>query len=275
MSLEKNALEKKDGMNVLRSGLVAASLMGAVEHDRVEAAEIQPGATWEEGVSEMTRSVREDPAEHTATFVAYADGTYEWFVAGVGTQKGVFGVPSDLLGSALAKHSGGKPIERLCDMHTHNKKVIEEMYEKFFGKPIIFDGYVPPGAGEISDLATAIARERNISSAIAASGARLNAFEAAIFDPRGVWYFRYRIDPDAPQFTDDEFVKHSEELKNASSKFTIAAMEPGFNFEMAYKDFTDAYAQKLQTTVRFVPYENLKDEPPCAGSDYIPMKKID
>lgn len=65
----------------------------------------------------------------------------------------------------------------------------------------------------------------------------------------------------------DKFLVANETVKS----FTRASFSSEFKFEQEYGGLVEAYAS-VHARVRFVPYAEVVEEPPCAGVDYVPQK---
>ncbi|RJR12855.1 hypothetical protein C4585_02745 [Candidatus Parcubacteria bacterium] len=270
MTLDRaNSFERRTKTDVIKAGVFVAALVAGHEH--AEAAEISADISWEQGAVELERSVKEDLSEVAITFALYRDGTYEWLPMQQGNEKNVYALPSSEIAAALSG-SRGKQVEKICDLHTHNSKAIEKMYSEYFGSSIVFDGFVPPGIGPMSDLTTARVRSANISKDAREYEVDVGTFTAGVFDARGVWYFRVMEQSEEDQHADVRKVDE-QELQYLSSEFTMAAMKPDFDFETAYKKLIEVYRTQAHAIVRFVPYDQLQYEPPCAGPDYEPEKE--
>ena len=64
-----------------------------------------------------------------------------------------------------------------------------------------------------------------------------------------------------------------EEAEKTILSFQERSSEPTFNVSYEYSQLREAYLHGYQATVRFVSYDDLKKEPPCAGVDHEPKKK--
>src|SRR3989344_7593957 len=102
--------------DVLKAGLVAVSLLGA--HENLEAADIPPDATWEQGVSELHRSVIQEPVEYAAA-AALLNQAVIWPRTLRGEVDGVRAHYSGMI-KQLVVQSQGQPVLNYCDIHTHN-----------------------------------------------------------------------------------------------------------------------------------------------------------
>ena len=273
MALErKKNPERKTRSDILKAGLVAASLTAPFDHGPARAAEIPPEAAWLQGVAELQRDAREETVEDAATFLIYDDGSQEWLTPTRGKPNGgVRGPNTESIARTISEHQKAGLNTAVCEIHTHPAEVIEKYYG--IEKTKAQRGYMPAWTG---DIATAREREDLISLYVRQTGAHVDAYTAAIFDPQGVWYFRALTDTEAAQYpterTLDDMLK-AEEFMYLSTNFTSRSLTPEFNFESQYDDLRKIYQEKLHTVIRFVAYENLRHEPPCAGPDYQPVKE--
>jgi len=70
----------------------------------------------------------------------------------------------------------------------------------------------------------------------------------------------------------DEQQKAEADAVKFIDAFHIQTVSANFDLQREEASLMKAY-EVMQVTVRFVPNDKLKDEPPCAGPDYVPEKK--
>lgn len=264
--LERSRSAKND---ILKAGLIAASLLGA--HDKLEAADIPPNATWEDGVTELRRSVMKEPVEYAAAAAAFHNGSTIWPRTLRGDIDGVLADYRNMI-RELAEHARGEPIQNFCDIHTHS---VASIRHEFGIRNAAGLAYAPPSAAD-AFVVTKGGRQETIPRFARAHGLQIQSVTAAVFDPRGVWYYRTLADGERQEYgtTDRPFTHVENEFSNkVHTPFTTSSVLPDFNFKVEYEKLRTAYRQMIGTEIRFVSYEDLTSEPPCAGPDYRPEGK--
>lgn len=263
--MEKLEQLGKKRSGVLEAGVVALTLLGA--HEKLQAAEIAPTASWEEGISEIRRNVREDPYEIGATFVVRDDNAVSWLPTIQGTLGGA-SKPIKVMARQLEKISNGGQVTNVCDLHSHPTQSIENEFgvNGRFAPPSLGDAYVFSRGG----------RQVVLPERAAELGVSVGSVTAAVFDPSGVWYFRTLTEEERSTYPtppgkigrqlEDNFEK-------SMSGFVERSATPStFNFNDEYDKLKNLYRENLRIEIRFTSYEQIKNEPPCAGPDYVPQK---
>ncbi len=266
MALEQKKQENRTLDNTLRAGLVATSLFGA--HDNMQAAEIPRDATWKQGVELLQQSVRESAVEAGATFIVYTDGSTGWLPPAKGEQLRVVKPPPEIV-EEIGRQRGERNVALLCDIHTHPKVSIEQEYKI----PDARYAYSPPSYGDTFVVSRG-GRQEDFPKLAGKPGFQVEHFTAALFEPRGAWYWRHTTDEERARQPADsrKWRDIVDEFEKKQTDFVTASANPNFDLNSEYPRIREAY-RKITTEVRFVPYEKIHDEPPCAGPDYVPEKK--
>jgi len=256
--------ERKPALN-LKVGLTALSLLGTpYGHDRAEAMEIPPTATWQEGMRETEKSVLADAVEHKITFVQYADGTSIWAPTIKGVLQQVTSSPEKVITGIL--NSGEKnTIQTLCDMHTHPSHSAVNEFSMPTGL-VAGTFYVPPSFG---DTQVGFLRSKRTVEAAKALGVEVQSVVQAAGDPKGIWYYRDLTEEEKKEINFKEIATQAEvdRFDQAQKDFVIgSASSPVFNFSIEYQKLQIEY-QRIGTKVRFVSYADVQKEGQCTGVD--------
>ena len=261
MSLEGN---KRSGL--LEAGAFAAALLGAIDHGPAQALEMPHGMSWEQGVRERIRgAVMKEPMESEAMHLRFTDGTSTWAAVYAGKaeiitdEKGVkkMTVQNTLQQeiSYLSKNFRGKTVETRCSIHTH-----PDAFKQSTTTGIEFSPpYEPPSTDDVKKSVAGNSFRRTY----AILGIDVKDDISAAADTKGIWYFNQA----GREFNE----KNLEEFKKIQGTFIGRSyFNKNFNFDTEYQKLRQAYRDYLGADVRFVSYEDISKEPPCAGVDYKP-----
>src|SRR3989344_3367061 len=255
---ERLKRERTKTTNALKAGLVAAQLLNPLAHSKLEAAEIPPNATWEQGVTELRRSVMQEPVEDDATSLTFRDGKHRWMKTGAG-EATIVRSNYRIMVSDLSVLVGKEPIANLCDAHTHAVASIATAF-----KIPLSDSkraYAPPGYGDTFVVSRG-GRSDEIPEIALKAGIQIDTITATVFDPRGIWYYRTLSDNERKNHPHQR--RYSEIVEDFASfhyNFVHASERPDFDFQKEYEQLQQAYRQLIWTEVRFVPYEEVAKEP--------------
>jgi len=234
--------EKKGISSIELSALVIA-LVSAVDAAPAQALEVEPSTSWFNGVGQNVRgSVLTDTVERSVAYAQYADGTGEWLQPTTGESSGV-----TVNVSALQKqaHKSSKVVSKICILHTHPIENYRAQQDRI---PIPLER-VPASPGE-EDIASVHSLKRKLP-------AGMNTFSFGAADGRGVWYY-------SGWKTGDKKID-DKKFDAAYGDFMLKSITKDFNFDAELPKLQQAYRHYLNGEIRFVPYEQIKNEPPCAG----------
>lgn len=256
--------ERKGGTaNSLRAGLLATgSLIALYEHGPARAAEIPREATWEQGVSELRRSAREDLFEHFVAFVQFSDGSSGWLPPIPGTSVSVNPDFRDI-SEQIAKMNTRSNVSEMCTIHTHTKRGAPEAFGLPAGTQL---AYIPPGVSDITLVVTHDLQDSIIGAGGSEAKVKKNTIFSAVFDPTGVWYYAQTpaTASSAQSISSDEY----QSAITAQQQFIEKSLTTNFNFTNEFAALKNSYRLFLKADVRYVPYSELPGEPPCAGPEY-------
>jgi hypothetical protein len=269
--------------SALEAGAVAATLISALNHGPAQALEIDPHISWIAGVQDTIKpSVMKETFEHATVFVQYAGGSTEWVPPTKGGWNGMT-VPRKADAQEAIKEGRGREIARMCQIHTHPLATARRAFKLTEGTPPN-----PP-----SSLDTYFSRFTQ--QEYREAGVKKAEVIHAVFDPRGVWYYRSAGTKD---YTDPKEVTLQKEIADAQRSSvdpaqhaleekvwqravdTQRAVE---NFivdnalaktipESKYHSLEETYLRGWEAKIRFVPWDKIIEEPACAGPDYDPKK---
>jgi hypothetical protein len=230
--------KKREEIGRAEIGALVIAAFSALDAGPAQALEIQPSTSWNKGVVENVReSAIKEKVEHVATYVQFADGSSEWLKSSA--HEAASGTV-DILDLEAQARSKGKKVSKMCVIHTHPA----ENYRGPQYKPQVPAERIPmsPSPGDIiaARRATSILGNSPIVRAAA--------------DGNGVWYYSGEKGP-------------VDEKKFLSSAQSILgrAFYKDFDLNAELPKLQQAYRDYLHGEVRFVPYEKIKDESPCAG----------
>lgn len=237
---------ERKAANALEAGAFGVALLAALDASPAKALEIDPSTSWQQGIERnLHQSVQEDKEEHAVVYVQFKDGSGTWLAPEKGTAKQAAFIPVEIERKAS---SFGKPVEKICFLHTHPMEVPRQLA---VGKniPDIEVISSPPSAGDIVAGSTVPSLQKNAYS-----------FTWGVADNRGVWYFA------GTQSSEEKAKSASSVLANkAYNAFVNESLEPTFNFAAELPKLQHAYKEHLGGELRFVPYDQVGKEAPCAG----------
>lgn len=251
-----------------RSGIVeatafAAALLGAIDQGPARALEIPPGMSWEQGIRERVRgAVMKENKENEAMYLRFSDGTSTWAAVYAGS---IYKPGDDKMTvqntlqtelNHLSERHRGKTAEVRCAVHGH---------PDIFKFPAVqgkkYSPQLKPPSYEDVKASDAHEQYKWLYSILKIE-VKQNIEAAA--DNSGLWYFKRS---DQKSFDSGKL----EAWKKTYANFVGESFfRKDFNFEVEYQKLRHAYRDYLGADVRFVSYENISKEPPCAGVDYKP-----
>lgn len=240
---------EKKKLGTAEIGAMLITLFSALDAVPAQALEIMPGTSWQNGVDQNVRSsALKGKVEQGAVYVQFADNSGTWLSTSDGeAQK----LNMNIREVQRQAHSTGKTISDICILHTHPAE-INRVHIKIPGvTPETVP--IPPSRGDIE-----IAQSKQLSA-----GTDNLTFGAA--DSLGVWYFSGKNMGDKPQSSSED---NSQKFYAHYKDFVVKSTDRGFSFHAELPKLQQAYRQYLNGDVRFVSYEQIKNEPPCAGTNY-------
>ena len=263
MSLEgQKGSDKNNRSGIVEATAFATALLGALDHGPVQAMEMPQGMSWEQGVGERMRgAVMKEPRENGAIYIRLPNGESYWpsSYKGEVIRDGDDSATVRILSISqaeidyLSKYRG-VTVEARCTIHTHPDAfkfttVSGENYSPQFK---------PPSAPDVQKTGAEDSFRRMYN--IMHIGVKDNL--SAVADNRGLWYFKTS--------NKDTFDPASvKKWENVYGNFIGRSyFDRNFNFETEYQKLRQAYQEYLGADVRFVSYNDIGKEPPCAGVDY-------
>jgi hypothetical protein len=226
----KPRTEEEKGHGIETAALVAA-LIAALDAAPAEALEIDPKLSWANGIEQKVRpSVQTDSVERGVVYLQYEDGSGEWLNPSAGEAGRVtIRIPTKT----------EKPVSKICVIHTHPT----EINRQHIKIPDVLPENIPipPSRADIASARNPRAHQ---------------IFAAA--DSLGVWYFSESDKNPNSKIEESKF-------REAYTDFIVKSTQTRFSMDAELPQLKRAYNQYLQGDVRFVSYEGLKGEPPCAG----------
>lgn len=254
MSLEngKKSIENRRSAP-LEAGAFAMAILGAIDATPAKSLEIAPSTSWQVGIQNNIRnSVLKEKVEGGAVYFLYKDGSGAWASVANGEKSSITRSTAPEI-TYIVQNARDKKIEIRCDIHTH------PMVNTFKG---------PRGAEYAISVAPPSFTDINYAEAEAAikNSYRTYKFDyeksvQGVADSKGIWYYSSAknelISPESRRV-----------FSQAAGTFSgRAILDPAFDFPSEYQKLRNAY-RAIGSDVRFVPYEQLDQEPPCAGVDY-------
>lgn len=261
MSFEGPDKQRRSG--IVEATAFAATLLGAIDHGPAQALEIPPGMSWEQGIRERVRgAVMKENKENEAMYLRFSDGTSTWVAIYAGS---IYKPGDDRMTvqntlqtelNHLSERHRGKTAEVRCVVHGH---------PDIFKFPTVqgkeYSPQLKPPSYEDVKASDAHEQYKWLYSILKIE-VKQNIEAAA--DNSGLWYFKRS----SQQSFDPEKL---EAWKKTYTNFVGGSFfKKDFNFEVEYQKLRHAYRDYLGADVRFVSYENISKEPPCAGVDYKP-----
>lgn len=294
-----SALEAWLKRNKFAAALAGGVAIASCDHAPVaQAAEITPEASWEEGVDILKKAVFEETQEMGTLFVT--NGSEQggvWLSIKLERQDlknpYVYTVESPhivLFHAQIRNPHLFNSDSRACILHTHPLHLAKEWFFREKQKEEAETSQTqdcamlvaPPSRVDFfgyTHMLAALANQREYAPP---------SLSGAVAVPAGIWYYDMATDeeqregrdffkrwpalmpkteetPNAPAIpaTPDAAYDHWQALANEHS--LVAASTAGEQLILSLA------AQQLGYTIRFVPYERVANEPPCAGVDYHPQ----
>lgn len=259
----RGRLREAVGLSVL-----SASLLSYDSH-QPKALEIPPHYTWQQGVDVIHQSVLEEPVENGIMMAVSPDDSVIWFKSQTGM---VTAMPNDYAEIGFQGIVDNKmPIDRACVIHTH--PVAAGVAAFGLTKEEALRMSAPPSVNDIH-LFTPIHAEMLGIRTPELQGLKVITAE---FDPRGVWYHRFATKEERGVVEARASEREEKEAMDRFSErlvaYTKASTSEDTDFGPAYEALRADYLSTFGIVVRFASYEELKNEPPCAGPDYKPKER--
>ncbi len=252
------------GKNIIKASVVAG-ILAAAPTMKAEALEIEPTASWNQGIDAAKNSVQEDINETQFTFFKTGEGVGYWSPMTEGEVDTVALEVTKITQIAKEKISGGE-IESICVGHTH--PIIPEYAEYFSeGDDRWRTISIPPSEGDIKTVYSLVGEFMRYGLD------PQHNLESFAVDARGVWYYDYVHKADLESETEFEMVKNhgSEEARGQwlqdMTSFVNDTIDPDIDVREldSYKQLQHSYRVNLAASVRFVPFSEINEEAPCAG----------
>ncbi len=253
----------KKRSSALEAAVFGVSLLAA--HPEAKALEMPPNEPWHIGIQDRVRQAAvRDKTEAFSIYGRFNDGSGVWIPPVGGTISAVDMNPYDDIG-ALVGQRRNREFAAFCYLHTH----VREFFRGHYGSKAD-RAFNPPSPQDIAGHApgmlkyhTSLKLDPNIAHFVAADG-------------KGLWYFSAgnmknntiespRVNPHSI----NDSVSGKALLREAIN-FTTNSMQDGFSFKTEYLKLRQAYKTHMSADVRFVSYENVVNEPACAGVNYRP-----
>jgi len=270
--------QEKKHSSLLEVGALATALL-LQSHPQAKALEIPTDTPWATAIQEsIKQSAKKETNEYLFTYLKYKDGSGKWMPTIEGTHGRVS--PNFEEGSKQIKQNTlneysriTKPVEAICIGHTHpwqphlgfktSQPLTKDMLER---------RSQPPSEGDIKMV-------QKTERGYARQGIHSNIYGQLKYlaaDRRGIWYFEKVADTDnRTEALSKEALKQFEQDYGALVIKSIDTESTDLVTTIEYKKLLESYQTNLGGKVRFVPYEKVKDEPPCAGVDFDATKKIE
>jgi len=259
MSMEQPSKEKRKRSGVLEAAAVATALLGAIDREPAHALDLPPETPWAVGVQKNLRNaVMNERNESQTTFLMLSDGTTVWPAVQEGKETSVVYTIANEFNYVVKNHRG-EQIEARCSIHTHPFAYkMEGPFGKMYSLP-----YNPPS--DLDIRAAGMDKDYERFYSLAKMKVKKNVFASA--DSKGLWY--YGASP--ANFAKED----SGAWDKAFSKFVHQSIfDKNFEFTVEYPKLQEAYRKNLGAEIRFVPYEQVSQEPVCAGVDYKAAKSV-
>lgn len=230
-------------VSLVEIGTLVAALIGAVDATPAHALEIEPSTSWHNGISENIRqSALKESVEHGAVYVQFGDNSGMWLPVSSGETKRL---DMNMREVQRQARSMGKIISNICVLHTHPIEINRTSIKI----PGVASESIPiaPSSGDIANA--------NSKSLIPTG----NTFTFGAADGLGIWYFSGGKTLEVPSTPNVQ--KFGAEYKD----FIIKSTKGDFNLQAELPKLQEAYRMYLNGEVRFVPYDQIEKEPPCAG----------
>jgi len=291
MSLEGSPKkQEKKHSNLLEVGALAATML-LQSHPGAKALEVPTDTPWVTAIQEnVKKSVKNEKLENYFVYLKFSDDLPwnkeygKWLPAQEGNSKWV--IPAFSTGAEqMEKHveTEGKKewrsvLKSICIGHTHTTAATKKSGIEFGVKSENLDTLpAPPGPGDIRGISN-IKRGYRFEGV----GHLTDYFNYFVADQRGIWYYRQanKLDYNTPQEQEmSKKIGTNEAQENWWKDFEALTLksESGLDLtgSLEYKKLLESYKINLGGSVRFVSYEQVAGEPPCAGVDFDPTKKVE
>ncbi len=258
MSLEGSKGPDKRRSGVVEAAAFATALLGAVDSGPAQALEITQGTSWNIAVTQNIRNaVMREKNESATTFLKIKNGPQMWPSVISGEANNV---EYDSLAEMrhVQKSARGQTIEVRCSFHTHPVQKLKDRGIKY---PIPYTSPSPEDVG----VENAQAQKQTMSSyALMGSPVEKNVF--AVADMSGIWYYESTT---ADRITPENLAAWG---KIYNDFHVRSVFDKNFDFVKEYPNLQEAYRTFLKAEVRFVSYNDVPNEPVCAGVHYVPGK---
>lgn len=288
-----SALETWLHEHKLAAALAGGMALASCDHaPAAEAAEITPGASWEEGVETLQQSVFTEEKEQAAFFVGGGDRAQNQTWAPLRlTQKDSYNAfmysvePADTVLLHMRWRDPdvfiGRP--RACYFHTHPLRLAQQWFYSDADKKKVEETQhlgsatlvAPPSFLDFYGHTQMLMDLKNQHDTYASP-----ALIGAVASPAGIWYYE-RATEEEQKEAEGFFARWPSMLPPPQREEKPTPMEVYTHWQSRMNEYSLARpveehemrilnlaAQYAGYTMRFVPYEAIMDEPPCAGVFY-------
>jgi hypothetical protein len=250
-------IEKKKRSSLTEAAVLSVGLLSA--HPEAQALELPAYTPWHIAIEDNVRqAVKKDKVEHATTYVQYTDRSGEWVSLWKGETGRVENDPlSDL--EKIYNQKRGREIAATCNIHTHPEEIFGKLYRL---KKV---AYNPPSP---NDMKYALA----VTFDYVSNGRSADTVRFAVADPKGLWYFGPTREGRSMDLKSLKTLlgQPSENTSANLSDFIVNGSTSSFDFNQSLSGLNIEYGKRFAGSVRFVPYEKVATEPPCAGVHYKP-----
>jgi hypothetical protein len=268
MSLEggsKKSPDRKSKLGAVETIAFATVLLGAIDHGPVQAMEMPQGTSWEQGVGQRIReAVMKEKHENAAIYVRLSNGESLWpaHFSGeeihAGDEKASVGTVTSQAELDFLSKQRGATVEARCTIHTHpDAFTFSTTQGKSFSPR-----FKPPSSEDVGKSS----EDTSYKTFYSMLHVGIKKDISAAADNSGLWYFKRS---DKETIDSAKVDKWKETYGNFIGR---SYFEKNFNFDLEYSKLRSAYREYLGADIRFVPYEQIANEPPCAGVEYTPGK---
>ncbi len=251
--MENFKIEKRPTLSAI-SGLLLSIIP-----TEAKALEIPTQGNWYDGMQAFEQSANDESNEWVAMYAMNAEGEGVWTSPLEGGPGGVENSPALFIYEAYKKIG---EITSLCDIHTHPLSNSDRLDIRSSG----------PSAPDIFGTVEFSTREDLYSSTLPLLDevSPTASIVRGVATHHGIWY--YEFDPTLIPAETTEFFPNDvsnafwNNFENLELLFPEDATIPLSQDEAAR--ITEWYETILFTRVRYVPYSNIQQEPPCAGVNY-------
>jgi len=212
MGLE-NGNENEKRSDILKAALVVAALATPFYgHKNVEAAEIPQSASWEVGVEKYKELALHEKVEYGGNLVLYRGSSLHWVQPWTSGSWRTVDSKAREKSAAIRELGDFKKIEAVCKFHTHPDASSRRAFR--IPETTEVPPFAPPSRGDLS-----IQNMAGTSDLAHGIGISMEKVYKAVFDARGVWYYRQATDADLRE--DTEYWQRRERLKEMQSGVRI------------------------------------------------------